>query len=712
MKTFADIRTRVLVLAILPALIIAVLLTAHSTRQSLAELDSGLHERGRIIALQLAAASEYGVVSGNTAILQNLVQHTMTQENDIQAVLVTDNQGRTMAVSGKPILQEVIAAESKTDRPSEWNTDGQIMFSAPVIRSMVEIDDYQSFSGDDTSRASKLAGHVFVVLATADLANLKENMIGQNLLIGLLGLAISGIIGWRMGRGIAKSIHAMADAVGKVAEGHLDTRVQQASSGELGALERGFNEMSTRLQLAHGTMQERIDEATQQLSYQARHDVLTGLINRREIEARLERALANARELGTQHVFCYMDLDQFKIVNDTCGHHAGDTLLRQLSLILRQRIREEDTLARLGGDEFGLLLQNCSIHDARQMAQELLDIVGEFRFVHDDKIFGVGVSIGMIAITAQTASVENLLSASDSACFAAKDNGRNRIHIFEPEDDDLARRHGEMQWIARITQALEENRFCLYCQPILPLGSNTDENRYFEILLRKLGPEGKIIPPMAFIPAAERFHMMPAIDRWVIRNALAVYREMLNKRGSEIQCVFTINLSGVSLGDPELLGYIMDQMILHGVPPTGICFEITETAAIVNLAHTIELIKTLKGVGCGFLLDDFGSGMSSFAYLKNLQVDFIKIDGAFVRDIATNPIDLAMVQSIHGIAKAMQIKTIAEFVESAQAVEILETMGVHYGQGFHLGKPVPIEQAIMSLDRQPLKTESQNGLQD
>ena len=712
MKTFADIRTRVLVLAILPALIIAILLTAHSTRQSLAELDDGLHERGRIIALQLAAASEYGVVSGNTVILQNLVQHTMTQESDIQAVLVTDNQGRTMAVSGKPILQEVIVAESKTAQPGEWSTDGQIMFSAPVIRSMVEIDDYQSFSDDDTSQVNKLAGHVFVVLATADLANLKENMIGQNLLIGLLGLVISGIIGWRMGRGIARSIHAMADAVGEVAEGHLDTRVQEASSGELGALERGFNEMSARLQLAHGTMQERIDEATQQLSYQARHDVLTGLINRREIETRLERALANARELGSQHVFCYMDLDQFKIVNDTCGHHAGDTLLRQLSLILRQRVREGDTLARLGGDEFGLLLENCSLADARQMAQELLDIVGEFRFVHEDKIFGVGVSIGMVAITAQTASVENLLSASDSACFAAKDNGRNRIHIFEPEDDDLARRHGEMQWIARITQALEENRFCLYCQPILPLGSNTDESRYFEILLRKLGPEGKIIPPMAFIPAAERFHMMPAIDRWVIRNALAIYREMLNKRGNEVQCVFSINLSGVSLGDPELLGYIMDQMILHGVPPTGICFEITETAAIVNLAHTIELIKTLKGIGCGFLLDDFGSGMSSFAYLKNLQVDFIKIDGAFVRDIATNPIDLAMVQSIHGIAKAMQIKTIAEFVESAQAVEILQTMGVHYGQGFHLGKPVPIEQAIMSLDRQPLKTESQNGLQD
>jgi diguanylate cyclase (GGDEF)-like protein len=697
MKTFANIRSRVLVLAILPALIIAVLLTAHSMRQSLAELDNGLHERGRIIAIQLAAAVEYGVISGNHTILQNLVQQTMTQESDIQAVLVTDNLGRTLAVSGKPILEATVAKESNATRPSEWDTVGNIMFSAPVIRSTVDIDDYQGLADVGAQQANKVAGQVFVVLATADLANLKESMVGQNLLIAFSGLAVSGLVGWRMGRGIARPIHAMASAVGKVAEGHLDTRLQETSHGELGALERGFNEMAMRLKLAQGTMQERIDEATQQLRYQARHDMLTGLVNRREIEVRLERALNDARENDTQHVFCYMDLDQFKIVNDTCGHHAGDVLLRQLSLILRQRVREGDTLARLGGDEFGLLLENCSILDARRMAQELLNIVNEFRFVHEDKIFGVGVSIGMVAITAQTQSVESLLSASDTACFAAKDNGRNRIHLFEPEDDDLARRHGEMQWIARIKRALEENNFCLYCQPIVALQSGNDEIRYFEILLRKLGPEGKVIPPMAFIPAAERFHMMPAIDRWVIRNALSVYRRMLDKHGSDIQCVFTINLSGVSLSDPEMLGYIMDQLILHGVPPTGICFEITETAAIVNLAHTVELIKTLRGIGCGFLLDDFGSGMSSFAYLKNLQVDFIKIDGAFVRDIATNPIDLAMVQSIHGIAKAMQIKTIAEFVENTQAVEMLTAMGVHYGQGFHLGKPVPIEQAIESL---------------
>jgi diguanylate cyclase (GGDEF)-like protein len=701
MNTFSQIRTRVLVLAILPALVIAVLLTTHAIRQSLIELDNSLHERGRIIALQLAAAAEYGVVSGNASILRALVQQTMNQGNDMKSVMVVDHSGRTLAVSGRPLLPKSVPVQSTAAAPAEWDGKGYMIFSAPVMRGEVQVDDYSDLMEISTHERNQVVGQVYVVLETADLAGLKERLIGHNLLIGLIGLALSGMLGWRIGRGITLPIRTMAQAVDKIADGQLDARVPEGASGELGALERGFNTMASKLQQVHGTLQERIDEATKQLRYQARHDVLTGLVNRREIEARLERALADAREKGSEHVFCYMDLDQFKIVNDTCGHNAGDALLRQLSLILRQRVRERDTLARLGGDEFGLLLEHCSIADARRMTQELLDSVNAFRFVHEDKVFSLGVSIGMVAITDQTPSVESLLSASDSACFAAKDNGRNRIHLFELEDGELARRQGEMHWVARIKQALEENRFCLYCQPIRPLAAEQHEPLYFEVLLRKISPEGKLIPPMAFIPAAERYHMMSAIDRWVIRHAFDAYRRLLDQYGSEVQCVFTINLSGMSLGEPGLLDYIMDQFIQHGVPPTGICFEITETAAIVNLAQTIELIKKLKEVGCCFLLDDFGSGMSSFAYLKNLPVDFIKIDGAFVRDIESNPIDLAMVQSIHGIARAMQIRTIAEFVESAAAMEMLKAMGVHYGQGYHLGKPMPIEQAIDHLERSP-----------
>ena len=451
--------------------------------------------------------------------------------------------------------------------------------------------------------------------------------------------------------------------------------------------------MAARLKLAHDNMQESIDLATQQLRYQAQHDALTGLLNRREFEQRLHLALDAAQKHGSQHILCYMDLDQFKIVNDTCGHSAGDELLRQLSLLLSRRVREKDTLARLGGDEFGLL------EDARRIAEELLEMVHEFRYVHQNKIFSVGVCIGMATITRETRSTEDAMSAADSACFAAKDAGRNQIHVFDVTNRELAQHHGEMEWVSRINRALEQDRFLLYAQPIRALHDGEDEVCHAEILLRKLGEDGQIVMPMAFIPAAERFQLMNTIDRWVIRNAFAAYRLLSGRDNDAPRCIFTINLSGTSLGDKTLLNYIVEQFALHDVPPQGFGFEITETAAITNLANTMELMHALKSLGCHFLLDDFGSGMSSFGYLKNLPVDFIKIDGNFVKDLNSNPVDRAMVQSIRDIAEAMRIQTIAEYVENAAAVETLVTIGVNYGQGYHLGKPLPIEQMIGQLNK-------------
>lgn len=687
------INSRVLLLAIAPATIIALLLTAYSSANSLRELDEGMKERGRIIAIQLAAASEYGTIAGNTPILQNLVQQTMTQQDDILSVTVTDNRGHVLAVSGKPVLPENVSSHGASETPKEWQNADSLLFSAPVMRSLVEIDDFAS-PAPSQGNPDRIIGQVYVAIGTTELLQMKNRLIGHTLLIALAGLMISGFIGWRLGQSIVHPVRRLAKAAERLAEGELDIRVPEISNAELRTLECGFNTMAAQLKLAHDCMQDRIDEATEQLSYQAHHDPLTGLVNRREFENRLGRALQHTYDDGTQHVFCYMDLDQFKIVNDTCGHPAGDALLRQLSMILSGRTRGRDVLGRLGGDEFGLLLENCTIEDARQITEELLEMVREFRFVHENKIFSVGMSIGMVAITPETESVESIMIAADTACFAAKDNGRNRIHVFEHGDDDIARRHGEMQWTSRIIQALEDDRFRLYCQPILALPPYADKTCYYEILLRKVSPQGKLVPPMAFIPAAERFHMMGAIDRWVIRNAFASYRTLLEGSNSDRDIVFTINLSAVSLSDNSLLDYIADQFALNGVPPTSICFEITETAAIINLASTIKLINTLKASGCRFMLDDFGSGMSSFAYLKNLPVDFVKIDGTFVKDIASNPIDLAMVQSIHSIARAMQIKTIAEFVEDATTAEILGEIGVHYGQGFHLGRPLPIEHVV------------------
>jgi diguanylate cyclase (GGDEF)-like protein len=691
------IKSRVLFLAIIPAMMIAILLTTYSIQNSISVMNIALHERGRVIASQLAPASEYGVVAGNYSILQPLVQQVMSHESDILSVLVTDYAGRTLAVSGKPVPENIL--QERNTGISEWDLGTTLVFTAPIMRSLVEVDDYTLSTsptlaeGDGGNRI----GQVYVILSTSRLTSLKSSLILHNLLIVVIGLVVSGFMAWRIGRGITFPIETMALAVKRLGEGQFGLRIPENSSGELQTLQRGFNTMASQIKEAHDEMQQRINEATRQLRHQAHHDDLTGLVNRREFERRLERVLKSAQEHGTHHVFCYMDLDQFKIVNDTCGHHAGDDLLRQISLLLNNRVRDRDTLARLGGDEFGLLLENCAISDAFLIAEELREMVQDFRYIHQDKMFTIGVSIGMVAITPDFNNIGSIMSAADTACYAAKDNGRNRIHLFQALDEDVAKRHGEMEWVGRITRAMEEDQFCLFCQPILPIVSQGDTQHFFEILLRKRDVDGKLVPPMAFIPAAERYDLMIGIDRWVIRNTMANYRQLLDNNRNQSNYVFTINLSGVSLNDPTLLGYIHEQLTIFAIPPHAICFEITETSAIVNLGNTMELMFALKKLGCRFLLDDFGSGMSSFAYLKNLPVDFLKMDGAYVKDIASNSIDYAMVQSIHSIAEAMKIKTIAEFVESAEVVELLQGIGVHYGQGFHLGRPVPIAEVINQL---------------
>ncbi|HSH73076.1 MAG TPA: EAL domain-containing protein [Methylophilaceae bacterium] len=687
------IKSRVLFLAIIPAMIIAVLLTSYSIANSSRALDGALHDRGRIIASQLAPSAEYGVVSGNYTNLQPLVQQVITYESDIVSVLITDSTGRTLAVSGHPITID-FKENANSSKLREWHMRDTIVFSAPILRSLVEVNDYAAVQPADATQNRRVEGHVYVALTTQHLASLKNSLILHNLLIALVGLIASGLLAWRIGRGITMPIQSLAMAVRSLGAGQLNVRIPETATGLLQTLQQGFNAMATQLKQAHDEMQQRIDEATHLLTHQANHDELTGLVNRREFERRLTRVLRSAQQHGTQHVFCYMDLDQFKIVNDTCGHSAGDGLLRQLSILLNSRIRDRDTLARLGGDEFGLLLENCSVEDANIITEELREMVQDFRYIYQEKIFNIGVSIGMVAITGEMDNVGNIMSAADTACYTAKDNGRNRIHLFRALDDDVTKRHSEMEWIARLTRAMEEDRFLLYVQPILPIAGSRDRYRYFEILLRKVDIEGRIYLPMAFIPAAERYLLMNGIDRWVIRNAFANYRQLLDNNPANKNCVFTINLSGVSLGDKTLLGYIREQFAIYAVPPQAICFEVTETSAIVNLANTIELMEALKKIGCRFLLDDFGSGMSSFAYLKNLPVDFLKMDGAYVRDIATNPIDRAMVQSVHSIAQAMQIKTIAEFVESDAVMGILKAMGVHYGQGHYLAEPMPIERLL------------------
>ena len=430
---------------------------------------------------------------------------------------------------------------------------------------------------------------------------------------------------------------------------------------------------------------------TQKLSYQASHDTLTGLVNRREFERRLRALVADAADSGREHALCYFDLDQFKVVNDTCGHSAGDELLRQLSSLLRQQIRQSDTLARLGGDEFGLLLPHCGAERAQIIARSLLDSLGRFRFCWGDKCFTIGASLGLVQVGPDSSDFGAVMRNADAACYEAKDRGRNRIHVYQPDDAELAQRQGEMQWVARLTRALEQDAFRLFYQSIVPLHPLAGQ-AHCEILLRLVDDDGRLVAPGAFIPAAERFGLMPRIDRWVVRHAIAAYAE-ISARDPFIELpVFSVNLSGTSLADPKLVDFIRNVLDHHAVAPDSLCFEITETAAIANLDLALKTISDLRRLGCAFALDDFGIGLSSFAYLKSLPVDYLKVDGNFVKDMLNDPVDQAMVEAIHRLGSVLGIKTIAEYVENGDILGRLATMGVDFGQGYGIAEPHPLSE--------------------
>ena len=433
------------------------------------------------------------------------------------------------------------------------------------------------------------------------------------------------------------------------------------------------------------------------MSYQATHDSLTGLINRREFETRIKLAIDSVRNEDVHHALCYLDLDNFKVVNDTSGHIAGDELLKQLTVKLRMELREADTLARLGGDEFGILLEGCPIEKAQHIAETIRQIVEDFRFVWDNTSFRIGVSIGLVPVTSESGTLSDVLSAADSACYVAKDQGRNRIHIYEPNDEAVLMQHGQMQWVQRIQDVLDQNRFRLFFQPIAKLSLKPGEHStiHGEVLIRMLDDSNKIVGPGSFIPAAERYQVMPAIDRWVVSNTFhMLIQNDAHKYGRVSSCC--INLSGQSLSDERFMDFLVEEIKSSGVSPEILVFEITETAVIANLCNASKLISTLREMGCRFALDDFGVGLSSFGYLKNLPVDYLKLDGCFVKNMVRDNIDHAMVKAINQIGHTMNIKTIAEFVEDEETLAAVREVGVDYAQGYFIARPAPIEIGLNS----------------
>lgn len=430
---------------------------------------------------------------------------------------------------------------------------------------------------------------------------------------------------------------------------------------------------------------------SQEMAFQATHDELTSLGNRRAFEATLALCFARTREQVVTHVVCYLDLDDFKVVNDTCGHTAGDELLRQIAQLFQEVLGPDDHLCRLGGDEFGMVLTEQTLSQALRVAERLQQSLAAYRFVWQDQSFGVGVSIGMVQLDAYSESVGALLQAADSACYVAKDSGRGRIHVYATDDPALAQRYGVMEWVSRIENALRNDRFVLYAQPIVPIAHGPARGLHCEFLLRMRDAQGGLVLPGEFMPAVERYHLAARVDRWVVSQALGW---MVRHQDQIEQC--SINLSGQSLGDTQFMAFVLETLAVTPMPCHKLCFEITETAAIGNLHAAKDFIDTLRKLGCKLSLDDFGSGLSSFAYLRNLPVDVLKIDGQFVRDIATDAISQAMVKSIHEIGCLMGKETVAEFVETPAILDVLRGFGVHYAQGYSVGYPVPLDQLLQS----------------
>ncbi|OUS23597.1 hypothetical protein A9Q99_26465 [Gammaproteobacteria bacterium 45_16_T64] len=424
----------------------------------------------------------------------------------------------------------------------------------------------------------------------------------------------------------------------------------------------------------------------ERLRLQTSKDALTNLYNRQEFEKQIKISLDSAKRKGHGHSFLLVDLDQFKVINESCGHHAGDELLRQLARLLESKVRTYDVVARMGGDEFAIMLKNCNEVGANSIAESILESIREFRFVWDGKIFSLTASIGIVLISSAIKHVQTVLSYADFAVHAAKDGGKNRIQLYDKNQKNLAHQHEQLEWVTKINYALEHDLLVLSSQKICPISTAAGTQTHFEMLVRMLGQDGKIIPPGAFLPAAERYNLMPQIDRWVIKSAFRWLAANAGKR-SVYTGLCSINLSGHSISDETFFQFVDEQFQRTKIPGNLICFEITESMAIYNLAQTLEFIHKFKAFGCKFALDDFGSGFSSYGYLKSLPVDFLKIDGSFVRQMINDPVDLAMVKSINEVGHVMNTMTIAEFVENDETLHKLKEIGVDFAQGYGIGEP-------------------------
>ncbi len=594
-------------------------------------------------------------------------------------------------------LNEVMKSNSDWRLLYLYDAKGNILYPLESSESLSMMSDFEILLKQPVNYMEHNLGELVAIIDIE--YDYKQIMRFQNemlkILLLVLGLFIIAMV-FLVRFIIHKPLFKLVEASDSMAKGQFKMDLPVAGKDEIGRLVSSFSSMREAIKAYQVKLKKEINEhkkttrelitEKERVTFQAEHDALTGLVNRREFENKLNRLLRLAVKENTSHAMLYIDLDQFKVVNDTCGHVAGDALLKQLSAMLVHKIREDDTLARLGGDEFGLLIEHCSLDDAETIAIQLKEQIQKFHYEWNGSVFRIGASIGLVAINKNSFSVDLIMSAADTACYAAKDTGRNRVHVYKPDDKDVVTRYGEMQWVAKITRALDEELFVLYQQGVMLSESPHDKLEYYEILIRMKADDGSLIPPGAFLPAAERYNLAPEIDRFVVENVF----KHISDNSNAARVSYGINLSQMSIGEESFLAFILQQFKKYNISGKDICFEITETAAVKNLNIAVHFIQALRQYGCRFALDDFGRGLSSLVYLKTLPVDYLKIDGLFVKDITSDAADLVMVKSIHEIGHVMNMKTIAEFVENEEIYLQLKEIGVDCVQGNWLGLPVEL----------------------
>jgi len=590
-------------------------------------------------------------------------------------IKLTDGEGRTIYPLDKSTMsvnRSDPQSDTRTDISSELSTPLRYM-GADLGEIWIRVDMHRSEQRLIEMRSTLRRAFILVILAVIAV------------IIAILELVVKA------------PLTQLANAANALTKGDFAAHLPTIRNDEVGLMVRSFTSMRDAMKSYQNKLERSVDmhrrtaEALytekERVTYQASHDALTGLINRFEFERKLKDVIkSNERDAA----LLYIDLDQFKVVNDTSGHLAGDELLKRIAIVLNECVPSQATVARLGGDEFGLILQMDSTDEVEAAARNICAELEALRFSWDGHNYRATASIGIVYLDEDSASMTEVMKQVDSACYSAKECGRNRIYVYRNDDLDITHRMSNMRWVARITEALESNKLTLFCQPIVPVnGGDTKEHLHYELLLRMLGRGNELILPGAFLSAAEQYGLAPKIDRWVIEHIfswLGNHPEHLEKLH-----LCAINLSGLSLSDESFLDFVRSAFAGHDIPAEKICFEITETAVMTDLTSAHRLINELKDTGVRFALDDFGTGLSSFAYLKSLPVDYLKIDGTFVRDILHDPIDREMVRSINEVAHIMGIKTIAEFVEDRKILAELKKIGVDLAQGYGLGKPVPLE---------------------